>query len=159
MRQDDPRKCTAAKLVKLRFAVPLFRVRQIPRKSLVLNPFASRSLLPEDRALVLGSGLVAIDCSWEKVQRAFAIDLPGFSRKLPTLLACNPTNYARQHKLSSVEAIAAALYIMGFREDAARMLEPFKWGQGFLTLNHEPLESYSTAKTAADMSEAESQYF
>jgi len=47
---------------------------------------------------------------------------------------------------------------MGFKEEAAGLLGPFKWGEAFLTLSHEPLESY-LASTAADMSEAESQYF
>jgi pre-rRNA-processing protein TSR3 len=159
MRQDDPRKCTAAKLVKLRLAIPLFRVRQIPRKSLVLNPLATTVLLPCDRALALSSGLVAVDCSWEKVDNAFAIRLPGLGRRLPTLLASNPVNYARPHKLSSVEALAAALHMMGSKDEAAKLLETFKWGEGFLTLNHEPLESYSLAATAADMSEAEAEFF
>jgi ribosome biogenesis protein Tsr3 len=48
---------------------------------------------------------------------------------------------------------------MGFRESAVRLLGLFKWGESFLTLNHEPLESYSLAGTTGDMSAAEAQFF
>lgn len=159
LRQDDPRKCTAAKLAKFRFAKPLFRIRQIPRKAIVLNPFASRTLRSEDRAVAEVKGLVAVDCSWERVQKAFAIRMPGEGRRLPTLLASNPVNYAKPHKLSSLEALTAALYIMGFKERAVQLLSLFKWGNAFLTLNSEPLEAYATAVTANDVTEAEAQFF
>ena len=159
MRQDDPRKCTAAKLAKFRLATPLFRVAKIPPKSIVLNPFASETLLPKDRERAEANGLVAIDCSWEKADDAFATRIPGLGRSLPTLLASNPVNYARQHKLSSVEAVAAALYIMGFRERAKQFLGLFKWGEGFLTLNLEPLKLYSSVSNASELLSAESQFF
>ncbi len=159
MRQDDPRKCTAAKLARLRLAKPVFRTSQIPRRSIVLNPFSPLVVLPRDRRVIEAYGLVAVDCSWEKADSAFAIRLPGSGRRLPTLLASNPTNYAKQHKLSSVEAMAAALYVTGFMEQASRLLSIFKWGNTFLTLNHEPLESYSLARTPEEMAVAESQFF
>ena len=73
-------------------------------------------VLPRDRQVIEAYGLVALDCSWEKADSAFAIRLPGSGRRLPTLLASNPINYAKQHKLSSLEAMAAALYITGFTE-------------------------------------------
>jgi pre-rRNA-processing protein TSR3 len=85
--------------------------------------------------------------------------LPGEGRKLPTLLAANPVNYAKPHKLSSVEALAAALSIMGFRDRAVRLLSLFKWGETFLTLNSEPLESYSLADSLRAMSDTEAQFF
>lgn len=159
LRQDDPRKCTAAKLARLRLATPLFRVRQIPRKSLVLNPFASQVVLPNDRPRLEKFGLVAIDCSWEKAQEALTIRLPGLGRRLPTLLASNPVNYAKPHKLSSAEALASALQITGFKEKARKLLAPFKWGPGFFTLNSEPLKSYSSVSTASEISTAEAQFF
>ncbi len=159
MRQDDPRKCTAAKLARLRLAKAVFRTSQIPRRSIVLNPFSPMVVLPRDGQVIESYGLVAIDCSWEKADSALATHLPGSGRRLPTLLAANPTNYAKQHKLSSVEAMAAALYVTGFKEQASRLLSVFKWGNTFLTLNHEPLESYSQAKTPEEMALAESQFF
>jgi pre-rRNA-processing protein TSR3 len=158
-KQDDPRKCTAAKIARHRLAKVLFRIKQIPRRSIVLNPFASEVLLPRDRSLAEHSGLVVVDCSWERVQAAFAFRLPGEGRRLPTLLAANPVNYAKPHKLSSVEALAAALSIMGFKERAVRLLSLFKWGETFLTLNSEPLESYSLAGSVRAMTDAEAQFF
>ncbi len=159
MRQDDPRKCTAAKLARLRLAKPLYRPYQVPRRSIVLNPFSSMVLLPKDRLIIETFGLVAVDCSWEKAHSALTTRLPGSGRRLPTLLASNPTNYAKQHKLSSVEALAATLYITGLPELAKQLLSPFKWGNTFLTLNHDPLESYCRARTPEEMRVAESQFF
>lgn len=159
MRQDDPKKCTAAKLARLRLARPLFRPSQIRRRSIVLNPFSPATVLPSDRTQVEAHGLVAVDCSWTKVDSAFAMRLQGSGRRLPTLLAANPVNYAKPHKLSSMEALAAALYITGFKAQARRLLTIFKWGETFLTLNQEPLEYYSLAKTLEEMATAESQFF
>jgi pre-rRNA-processing protein TSR3 len=159
LKQDDPRKCTASKLVRLKLATPLHRLRQVPRRSLVLDPTASRVLLRSDTAACMSYGIVVVDCSWEKADRVFAIRMPGQGRRLPTLLAANPVNYGKPHKLSSVEALAASLYIMGFREEAAKLLAPFKWGGTFLTLNHQPLEAYSSVDTPDEMFHAEAQFF
>ena len=156
LKQDDPHKCTAAKLAKFGFAKALFRVRQIPRESLVLNPMAARVILPNDRSR---ENLVAIDCSWEKAQAEFRRGLPGSARRLPTLLAANPTNYAKKHKLSSVEALAAASYIMGHNDIADKLLSLFKWGNTFLTLNKELLEAYSSAASEEELSSIESEFF
>jgi len=159
LKQDDPRRCTAAKLVRLRLVRPLLRISQIPRGALVLNPFASKLLLPGDRTIIERHGLVAIDCSWEKADEVLLARFPGSPRRLPTLLASNPTNYARQHKLSSVEALAAALYVTGYRPQATQLLRAFKWGVGFLALNQEPLEAYAVVTNHANLIEAESRFF
>ena len=159
LRQDDPKKCTAAKLVRLRLASPLYRIRQVPQRSLVLNPFSPEVLLNRDKAEALRYGLVAVDCSWENVQATFTNRLPGRSKRLPTLLASNPVNYAKPHKLSSLEALAGSLHMMGFRGEARRLLSIFKWGETFLTLNAEPLEAYASASDEKGLIEAESQFF
>jgi len=159
LKQDDPRKCTAAKLARLRLATPLFRSHQIPSKALLLDPFAANTLLPNDRISAERYGLVAIDCSWERADVSFKKRFPGLGRRLPTLLASNPVNYAKPNKLSSLEALAAGMYILGFKEKACRLMNIFKWGNAFLTLNHDPLESYSEAKTEVEMSEAVASFF
>ena len=159
LRQDDPKKCTAAKLVKFRLARPLYRARQVPSAALVLNPFASAHLLNKDRAQAADYGLVAIDCSWEKADRVFETQLPGRSRKLPTLLAANPVNYAKQGKLTSLEALAASLYITGFTDQAEKLLSIFKWGPHFITLNTQPLEAYSAAQDETELGRAMSEFF
>lgn len=159
LKQDDPHKCTAARLAKFGLAKPLYKVKQIPHTALILNPMASSILLPHDRNASGRSKVVAIDCSWEKAKAQFTRELPGISRRLPTLLAANPTNYAKRHKLSSVEAMAAASYILGFKNTAAHLLSMFKWGSTFITLNYELLENYALASSEENLAEIESQYF
>jgi pre-rRNA-processing protein TSR3 len=78
---------------------------------------------------------------------------------LPTLLAANPVNYAKPHRLSSLEALAGALAVMGFWGSASRLLRLYKWGQTFLTLNSNLLESYLSARTSAGMIGIEADFF
>lgn len=59
------------------------------------------------------------------------------------MLAGNPTNYGIIGRLSTAEAIAAALIITGFRDQGEKILSLFKWGSTFLSLNEDPLESYA----------------
>jgi len=70
---------------------------------------------------------------------------------LPILIAGNPTNYAKATKLSTVEAIAGALYIAGFKDEAQKVLSIFTWGHTFMELNADLLEGYSTAKDSSDI--------
>ena len=46
--QDDPKKCTAAKMVKFGLAK---NIKKIGSKGLVLDPFSDKTLLPKDRSL------------------------------------------------------------------------------------------------------------
>ena len=46
--QDDPKKCTAAKLVKFKIAQPIKKTTQ---NTLVLDPFAKQTLLFSDKDL------------------------------------------------------------------------------------------------------------
>lgn len=156
MRQDDPFKCTAAKLAKFRIAEP---VKFIHRDAIVLNPF-SETLLTKNDAEIARS-VCAVDCSWERAddvakQRVFSA---GIGRRLPAILAANPTNYAKLGKLSSAEALAGALYILGDKQLAAEIMNKFKWGHTFLELNGELLEDYSNAETQEQMMQTELEYF
>ena len=159
MEQDDPRKCTSSKLVRYNLAKGIRSISQIPRRSIVLNPRANNVLLPSDREHFLHGGLVAIDCSWNKADKVLRSNYPGLNRRLPLLLAGNPVSYAKLEKLSSAEAIAASLMITGFNEQSRQVLDLFKWGQTFFTLNQNPLEDYSKVKNMKELCEIETSYF
>jgi len=157
-RQDDPKKCTSARLRKFRLVRNLSSLKRIPSSAIVLNPTSSRTLSHEDRELVQREGLVALDCSWNLSEDVFGRDIPGINRRLPILLAGNPTNYGIAGRLSTAEALAAALILTGFRQPARVILSLFKWGQTFLSLNQDPLEKYAAAKSP-ELSALEEDFF
>jgi len=150
-REDDPKKCTAEKMVRMGFAK---RVSRIPSGCIVLNPFADKVLLPKDRELVALKGVAVIDVSWkhgiDKLREKRFLRAVN-ARLLPLLIAANPINYGKPFKLSSVEAVAAALFITGFKDEALRILSAFKWGMQFFNLNKDLLERYSKAESENDI--------
>ncbi len=75
------------------------------------------------------------------------------------MLAANPTNYAKLGKLSSVEALAGALYILNEKDLAAKMMDKFKWGHTFLQLNANLLNDYAAAETEDQVIKLEKEYF
>ena len=157
-RQDDPKKCTSARLRKFRLVQSLPNMARIPRSSIVLNPTSSKTLSQEDRESIQHHGLVALDCSWNLSESVFDRDIPGINRRLPILLAGNPTNYGIAGRLSTAEALGAALILTGFAQPARAILSLFKWGETFLSLNHGPLEKYAAAKSS-ELSFLEEEFF
>ena len=111
LKQDDPKKCTAAKLVKFGLAN---NVHHTSKKTLVLDPFAEKTLLNKDKKLI--RSVTGIDCSWSLADKTFVKKFTGIRRKLPPLFAGNPVNYSKLNKLTTVEAISAALYILGHQD-------------------------------------------
>jgi len=156
--QDDPRKCTSAKLQKFHLARQLHSLKDIPRSAIVLNPSSNPTLSFQDRTLIERYGLVGLDCSWNLSEDILQNRIKGESRRLPTLLAGNPTNYSIRGRLSTAEALAAALLITGFEKEAQRLLAVFNWGHTFLTLNKEPLEAYLQS-SVDEISKQEQEYF
>ena len=154
--QDDPAKCTARKMIHMDLAKGVGRKFHASDSTIVLNPFAHRVLSSDDVSV---KGILAVDCSWNQAREIFFKKLGGKHRRLPILLAGNPTNYARPGMLSSVEAIAGTLYILGEVEEAQRFLSIYKWGQTFLTLNAEPLEAYRKARDESKVLNRERDYF
>jgi pre-rRNA-processing protein TSR3 len=156
MGQDDPAKCTARKMIRLDLATGVGRKFHASDNIIVLNPYAHRTVSPLDRD---AKGILVVDCSWNLAQEVFFKRLGGKHRRLPTLLAANPTNYARPRMLSSVEALAGALYILGEIEEAMRYANIYKWGPTFMTLNHDPLEEYRKCRTEDKVLQREREFF
>ena len=148
LKQDDPRKCSAAKLVKFGLAKPVTRTAS---RTLILNPFSKKTLLKSDKKFV--NSITGIDCSWNLITSAFKKPFTGISRKLPPLLAGNPINYSKLNKLSTVEALAGAVYILGETDLTHNLLQKFKWGNTFFELNKNLLQDYSKAQSEADILE------
>lgn len=149
--QCDPKRCTGLKLKRHGLARVVSSIRFLPRRAIVLNPFGEIALSPADRERIQNFGVAALDCSWEHAQKVISSHVKGTSRCLPILIAGNPTNYAKATKLSTAEAIAGALYIAGFKEEAERILSIFTWGHTFLDLNANLLDAYAAAKDSAEI--------
>jgi len=151
--QCDPKKCTTLKLKRHGLIEVVKRVKLIPRGAIVLNPLAEKAFSPADKPRIERCGLAALDCSWEKSQKILesSLRMRRFSRCLPYLIAANPVNYGVPTKLSTVEALAAALYIAKFKNEANRLLSIFKWGKNFILLNEKLLEAYCNAFSAEEI--------
>ncbi len=158
MGQDDPKRCTAAKLARFGLALPVHKKSAILPHAVILDPYAPRTLMQTDRPFIASHGIIAVDCSWERADESLR-GFKGETRRLPGLLAANPTKFSQLGVLSSVEALSAGLYIIGFEKQACLLLSKFKWGPHFLTLNEEPLREYAAAKSEAEVSEIERSFF
>ncbi len=151
--QCDPKKCTGRKLARFDLARLTKRMNDL-RHCLVLSPFSEKALSPEDRG---ERCLAALDCSWAQAEDVFArISLK--SRALPFLVAANPVNFGKPFQLSTVEALAAALVIMGYPQRAEEILAKFSWGHVFLELNREPLQEYAAAIDSTEVVRIQMEY-
>jgi len=159
LQQDDPRKCTSAKLRRYYFAREVRRRSNIHPEAILLNPNTLRVFSPQDRRHMVHHGIVAVDCSWKKNEEVFSKAFPGKNRRLPLLLAANPVNYGHIAKLTSLEALSATLYIGGFKPQAEELLGLFKWAHSFLDLNRALMEDYSQAKNVEEVEKLENLYF
>ncbi len=156
---DDPTKNTALRVARKGYGRIVEDVRHVPRQSVVLNPFAKKALSREDLPAMRRSGLVALDCSWRHAEEAFpALQGSVKSRALPFLLAANPVNYAKPFKLSTAEALAAALYIVGEQRQARKLLSALPFHDQFWLLNEQPLADYAACETSAEVVAAQDLY-
>ena len=67
-------------------------------------------------------------------------------------------NWGKPFKLSTVEALAAGLVILGERSQAEQILSKFSWGHVFLELNREPLAEYALARDSAEVVRIQNEY-
>jgi pre-rRNA-processing protein TSR3 len=75
------------------------------------------------------------------------------------LIATNPQHYGRPAQLTTVEAFAAALAVLGRVDDARGILEGFSGGDQFLEVNRDRLERYRSAGDGAGILDAERALF
>ena len=103
--------------------------------------------------------ILAVDCSWENAEHSFDfLDKRNHSRALPFVVAANPVNYGKPFKLTTLEALAATLYMLDEQDVAKEILNLYKWGPHFLELNKEPLEEYRKAKNSGEIIKIMNQY-
>ena len=162
--QDDPKKNTAV-LSSKRGDITLHkRVNTLPKKGIILEPLCGKIFGPEDHDLITqqNGSLVGLDCSWKQIESSVEQVMRRTRlkpRMLPLFLAANPVNWGKPGKLTTIEALAAATYLTGNREQASKLLSGFRWGERFIELNYEPLEEYSSAKSSADLVELQFEFF
>lgn len=152
-KQCDPKRCTSKRLARHSLLKLLPRPEAIPRGSVLLTPIVERALSAADRTAAVQHGLAVLDVSWKRGE--FPVVHGVEARALPYLLAGNPVNYGRPQVLSSAEALGAALFILGFEDQARSVLSKFTWGEKFLLLNREPLEAYAAAPDSRGVVEAQ----
>jgi len=158
----EPQKCTARKMERFGFAVKYRRARNC----VLLTPYAQVALSPQDRERCLRYGIVVMDCSWKKILASEKIPqelesihkfLP-HHRILPFLVPANPVHFGKPTILSSVEAVAAALWIIGEKEMARKVLSIYTWGEKFLEINLELLERYAKCKNSEEVVKVQQEY-
>lgn len=163
--QDDPKKCTAARLLKAGLAHKTKSTSG--NHKIILNPYSEKVLLPSDRRAA--NTIIGIDCSWRLADREFSFitkkspNIPAAynqktSRCLPPLLAGNAVNYAKVGMLTTAEAISASLFIMGYDKQGHDILGRFKWGHTFFDLNCNILSDYANMKDSDEAIRIASDY-
>ena len=162
--QDDPKKNTAVRLSRRGDLKLHEKFNQLPRRGIILEPLCGKVLGPEDHALLVNEGgaLVGLDCSWAHIEESVSevmrkTKLQG--RMLPLLLAANPVNWGKPGKMTTAEALAASLYLVGKEEQARKLLSAFRWGEQFFILNKEPLDAYREAKTSSELVDLQFEFF
>ncbi len=161
--QDDPKKNTAV-LASKRGNLRLHkRLNTLPKRGIILEPLCGKVFGPEDHALLLkGGSLVGLDCSWAHIEESVQQVMKSTRlqpRMLPLLLAANPVNWGKPGRLTTAEALATVLYLLGEREQAREVLGAFRWGERFFELNREPLDAYAEAKSSSELVDLQFEFF
>ncbi|UKJ90380.1 hypothetical protein MACJ_001313 [Theileria orientalis] len=156
--QCDSKRCTGKKLVRAGLVSEISIGKRFT--GIVLSPLAKTVFSREDTDLVRTRGIAVIDCSWNKIEETPIQSLQAKNtRLLPFLVAANPTHFGRPYELSCVEALASALYIANFKEEAMNILSQFNWGETFIEVNREAFELYSEkGHTSEDIKQLQEQY-
>jgi pre-rRNA-processing protein TSR3 len=127
--QNDPKRDSGSKLQRLGLAKTLKLGKSFP--GVVLSSEATIIISPADADIILQHGIAGINCSWNRLSEIpfGSMGKGRHHRILPFLIAANPVNYGRPFKMNTAEAMAACMYIAGFKDDALLMMEPFSYGE------------------------------
>lgn len=168
--EDHPRACTGRRLLRWHRAARVPRSETTGPAPVVLDPYAPTPLSSADRGAAESGGVLAVDCSWNRLSARGEFPGPAEDRatgprpraphrRLPILVAANPQHYGRIAQLNTAEALGAALYVLGRPDEAASVLAGFAGGVEFLTINRDRLERYRAAGTPAEITAAERALF
>lgn len=158
-KECDPKRCTSVKLHKQNKVFITHNMRKIPYNAIVLDAEASKAVSVEDKDKITKYGLSALDCSWKKLKNSsFNFKSKKNHRLLPFLVAANPVNYGKPCILSTAEALSAALYIVGYKTEAKDLMNSFKWGPHFISLNENLLEAYSEASNSTEIVKVQNEF-
>jgi len=124
---------------------------------------AVQSVSAKDNQILAKYGVAVVDCSWARLNDTPFHKLQHRKAKknlrlVPYLVAANPVNYGHPSKLSCVEALAAAMYIAGFKEIGDLYMSKFNWGPTFIRLNQELLDGYAKCKDGKEIVAFQNQY-
>ncbi|MFZ0699089.1 MAG: DUF367 domain-containing protein [Thermoplasmata archaeon] len=163
---DHPRACTGRRLLRHGLARPAPAQRAIRPHPVVLDPFAPDPLSARDRVTALRGGILGVDCSWNLLgERGAYLAAPSLGskrsghRRLPFLMATNPQHFGRIGELNTAEALAAALFVLGFETAAHRLLDGFAGGRSFFEVNRIRLDAYRGRTDPSEMRSAERAVF
>ncbi|MGI0053599.1 MAG: ribosome biogenesis domain-containing protein [Thermoplasmata archaeon] len=162
MGEDHPKACTGR---KLRERGLLADGPAGAPGAVLLDPHADHPLSIADATRARRAGLLAVDCSWNRLGDRGGYPAEsgtagrGHRRRLPYLIAGNPQHYGRLSELTTAEALAAALWILGEPTRARGLLEGFPGGVEFFRLNAERLGRYDRCAGAEEIREAERDLF
>jgi pre-rRNA-processing protein TSR3 len=164
--EDHPKACTGRRLLARGLARPARTGSRNPGRPITLDPHAALPLSAEDRSRVDSAGILAVDCSWNQLAARGRLPTdptetghPPPRRRLPILVAANPQHYGRVTELNTVEALSAAVYLLGCPGQAARLLEGFRGGPQFLEINRARLDAYAAAVDAEAVKAVERDLF
>lgn len=144
----DPKRCTGRRLVRSGAMRSLRPKSGFP--GVILTPSADTAVSYADASIAGERGVAVVDCSWARLDEVPLNQLRGGPpRLLPFLVAANPVNYGRPLRLTCAEAVAAALYIMRYRDAARDVLGCFIWGEAFFDINADLLEKYAEQEDSA----------
>lgn len=127
-------------------------------KGICLSPFETdfkhNLLSPADRKIIEREGVAVVHAPWNQVEREdFDFTRYGHTKEHRKALPLLKSASGRLCALSSIEAIASALIITGFDEEAMDILSHHEHGNGemFFEMNEALFKAYKECKSGRDV--------